>query len=115
MLLSDDIEKSFRNEFVAFYEISELPDSWEEWLNMELDNAATNSAARMTDWVEDNDIPEMARLLRSAARERRGTLVRQIEKWTRFFWSEEDDDWNALQEILNAIANQLEAYVNGNQ
>ena len=107
MSLPDHIWKALRNEFIAWYEVSELPDAWDEWIQNELKRSASASASRLRRAAKDTNIQDISNLLREGSQARRGELVRHIEAWTRFGWSDEDEDWTALQQILNAIADHL--------
>lgn len=109
MPIPEHFLKALRNEFTAFYDVSELPDSWDEWMS-ELDQEAAASATRLRGWI-DNDAhaSDLAGYLRDQSRERRGDLVLDVENWTRFGWSDEEEDWIALQRILRAIADRLDA------
>ena len=100
--------EAIKQEFGAFYQVSELPESWDNWLQNELDQAASSGADRMRQWLDDSHLSEFIDFLREESQKRRGGLVQEIELWTNAFWSHRDDDWNALQEILSALADQLE-------
>lgn len=109
MSIPEKFSDALRQEFGCYYEVSELPDSWEEWLLEELEDAARTGAARMRYWVDNADIPELIAFLRAESQNRQGSLVKEVEHWTRAYWRGDDENWMALQRILNSIANQLEA------
>jgi hypothetical protein len=109
MPIPDKFHAALSQEFTAFYNESELPESWDEWLEAELEREAAAGATRMRYWVAGADLPELAAFLRSESQNRQGDLVREIEGWTNSFWRYKDEKWNALQRILNALAEQLEA------
>lgn len=107
MFIPERFSKAIRTEFVAFYEVAELPGSWPEWM-ADLEQITAASAARIRRQLGDVPASELAEFLRTGSQDRQGALIRQIESWTRFGWSDEDDDWTALQQILRAIADQLD-------
>ena len=97
-----------RSEFTCYYEVSELPEIWDEWLASDLPEEAAESATRLSRSLDKTQTSQLAAYLRSASRERTGALILEIEKWTRFLWRHEDEDWLALQQILNVIADKLD-------
>jgi hypothetical protein len=108
MSIPDKFYEALSQEFRSFYHESELPESWDEWFHEDLDREAAAGAARMRYWVGSDDLFELATFLRSESRDRQGALVREIEHWTNFRWRSDDEEWQALQRILNAIADHLE-------
>lgn len=112
MPIPERLSRALSNEFACFYEVSEIPDTWDAWLQ-ELGNHAQASAARIRQWLDsDAAAAELAVYLKEQSSERHGELVRNIEARTRFAWSHQDDDWTALQRILQAIADCLESTPN---
>jgi hypothetical protein len=108
MPIPEKFVEALSQEFTAFHHVSELPESWDEWLREELEHEAATAAARMRYWVDNADLPELAAFLRAESQDRQGALVREIENWTNAFWRHQDEKWHALQRILNAIADHLE-------
>ena len=108
MSLPSDLWKTLRDEFTAWYEVSELPDSWEEWTSTEFEQMTSRTASRLRRNVQEVRLSALVTLLREASRQRRGELVRQIEGWTRFGWSDEEEDWITLRRLLTTFANKLE-------
>ena len=109
MPIPERFREALFQEFVGFYHVSEAPDSWDEWLEEKLERAASSGAARMRYRIASNDISEFVAYLRSESQNRQGSLVQEIEHWTQSLWAYNDKKWNVLQQLLNAIADQLEA------
>jgi hypothetical protein len=109
MPIPEKFRKAITQEFVGFYNLDVLPPSWDEWLKEKLDRAATVGAARMRYRIASTDVSELAAFLRAESQNRQGELVREIESLTSYSWGERDKAWNALQRLLNALADKLEA------
>ena len=109
MAIPQKFREALSQEFSCFYEVSEQPSSWDDWLENELEEESSIGAARLRYWIDDRDIAELVEFLRTQSEERNGELVREIENWTNSFWSHDDRKWKALQQILTSIADQLEA------
>ena len=108
MAISRPVRKVLHDEFTAWYDVSELPDSWREWMESDLDEESSASAVRLRRKVDSTQLAELVKVLRDGSQERRGELVVLIENWTRFGWGDEDEGWYALQQLLNTVADKLE-------
>ena len=107
MPIPQRFSNAIRTEFVSFYEVAELPASWSEWM-AELQQITVASASRIRHRLGDVPASELAAFLRSGSQEPQSELIRAIEEWTRFGWSDEEEDWTVLQQILCAIADHLD-------
>lgn len=107
MSIDERIHEALHNQLVSYFDYSELPESWDDWLREGLERDAARSAAQIRQTLGAALVPELASLLRAASLERRGELVREIESWTRFAWGRRDHTWAALQQLMLALARHL--------
>ena len=107
MSIPDEFEEALSQEFVCHYQVTELPESWDEWRE-NLQEIAQDAADRMKIWFDPVLSPRLAAYLRLQSQQRRGELVTAIEGWTRFAWHHKDKDWAVLHQLLNTIADCLD-------
>ena len=110
MPIPEPFRDALRQGFACYFEVSELPGSWDEWSQEEFEEQAYAAASNILYWAKKFDISELVALIRAESQKQRGELVREIEGWTRFGWSRTEKDRAVLNRILCMIGDYLEQH-----
>ena len=104
----EQFRHALRQGFACYFEVSELPSSWDEWSQEEFEEQAFAAASNILYWAKDFNISGLVAMIRTESQKERGELVREIESWTRFSWSRTEEDRAALSRILCMIGDYLD-------
>ncbi|WP_218079760.1 hypothetical protein [Anthocerotibacter panamensis] len=103
-----DLQEIVKKEFSCQYLPSEVPIVWDSCaLQVTLPAMAKASALRMREQVSPEQIEELSTILETALHDQEHPLIETICGINMVDWREEDEDWNALQELLSMIAKNL--------
>lgn len=101
--------QAIENEFVARYQIDELPLPWtEKSLKGELRWKAWASSVRLRQTVAPERIPEVITILQAMRDDPQHPLVQEIGASTLMIWSDEPENWRVFQHLQDLIITDLQ-------
>ncbi len=109
--MPNTIEKAIKQEFGCYYMADELPEVWDEdFIKTELPRRASSSAQTLAYMLGEEEIPSLISSLRAMRNNPAHPLIQVICDSTLVDWTEEAEDWNVLQSLLDLIADNLEKH-----